>query len=398
MQWQMKILMLGNDDFSIWHFRRGLIKALVAEGHEIVVATPDGEYVDRLVDLGTRHIPVSIYRFMSPLRDLVLFWRILCLFRAERPDLVHTMTIKPNVYGAIAAKLAGVRRVVSLVPGLGYCFQDAEQRRPSPLQRVVTLLYRISGRLIYRMWFQNRDDRKLFIDAGIVTPEQAVLIPGSGVNLDEYNARRADPTRVAELRSELGLQDNDIVVLMMVARVIWCKGVKEFIAASQMAATWKRRVVFVLVGPTADDSPDLVDADYLKDQTSANFRWLGFQSDVREIISLADVVTLPSFYREGIPRVLLEAMALEKPIVTTDNVGCREVVEDGKNGYLIPVRDTQALASAIQKLTHDDILRAACGRQSRIKAENEFDEKVVVSRVMEDLYGLERTNAQLKAA
>ena len=164
---------------------------------------------------------------------------------------------------------------------------------------------------------------------------------------------------------------------------------RQFVEASERAAHWDAPVKFVLVGPLDPGSPDEVPEEYLRSKTSPRFAWLGFRSDVKEIVSLADVVTLPSYYREGVPRVLLEAMALNKPIVTTDNVGCREVVDEGKNGFLVPVRDSAAFASAVEKLVRDGALRTRFGSRSRAKVEAEFADTMVWKKVLNELYGLD---------
>jgi len=384
----MKVAMCNNNDFGIWQFRKGLVKALIDRGIEVTLLTPDGPFVPRLKGLGAKHAAVPFYRFNSPLHDLRLCYKLYRVFRAERPDIVHTMSVKANTYGALAAWLAGVPRIVSLVCGAGHAFSKGRTWKHVILQRAVSWLYWLAGRIIARTWFLNKDDLSLFVESGLIDEDKAVLILSEGVNLRDYSPDNVDAQALARLRAELGIDASTRVVLML-ARLNWSKGVRQFVEASQCAAQWGARVVFLLVGPPDPGSPDAVPVAYLQSKSSSHFIWRGFRQDVKELLSLADIVTLPSFYREGVPRSLLEGLAMKKPIVTTDNVGCREVVDEGKNGFLVPVKDSAALASAIETLVHDRRLCAAFGRHSRAKAQAEFDESLVVERVLAEVYGLD---------
>jgi N,N'-diacetylbacillosaminyl-diphospho-undecaprenol alpha-1,3-N-acetylgalactosaminyltransferase len=176
---------------------------------------------------------------------------------------------------------------------------------------------------------------------------------------------------------------------MMVARIVWSKGVKEFIEASTLVSQTCPNVRFLLVGPLDPGSPDEIPSSYVEQHLSPHFTWLGFQQDVKSILALADIVTLPSYYQEGIPRVLLEAMAMQKPIITTDNVGCREVVDDGMNGFLVPTQNVMALASAIQTLVKDESCRLRFGLHSRRKVQAEFDESLITEEVLTKLYKID---------
>jgi N,N'-diacetylbacillosaminyl-diphospho-undecaprenol alpha-1,3-N-acetylgalactosaminyltransferase len=385
----MKIAIVGNDDFSIWHFRKGLIKALIGRKVEVIVISPDGPYVQYLESLGVRHIATPIYRFLSPLRDLKLCLNLYRIFRREIPDIVHTITAKPNIYGAIAAKLARVPRTVSLISGLGYGFQkDGYSGRL--LSSIMSLMYWCSCNLSEKSWFQNQDDLELFIKKRMISRKKAVLIPGSGVNLQEYSRAKVNNLQTGRIKDELGIPANTPVVLMMVARLSWSKGVKEFVEAEKLLSAAGNPAHFLLVGPLDPDCPDSVPETFLRNNEKAQtqFTWLGFRNDVREIIAMADIVTLPSYYREGVPRVLLEAMAMQKPIVTTHNVGCKEVVDEGINGLLVPIKDPNSFAQAIRKILYDRARSVTMGKASRHKVEREFDEKRVISRVFDELYQL----------
>jgi N,N'-diacetylbacillosaminyl-diphospho-undecaprenol alpha-1,3-N-acetylgalactosaminyltransferase len=383
----MRIALVLNDDFSVWQFRKGLIRALRDRGHEVYAVTPPGPYVARLESLGAVHRPVPLYRFVSPLGDLRLIYALYRTLRQDRIELVHNMTVKPTIYGALAARLAGVPRVTALVSGIGIPFMAGGWKRRL-MRCAVAHLYRLALAMTDKAWFQNPDDLDLFVREGLVARERAVLIRGSGVDLEELSAERVDRPRVAALRQELQLEPDDTLVVMVVARLIWSKGVREFKEAARLLADRHPALRFVLVGPPEPGHPDAVSEGYLDQARPRNFTAVTrFREEVREILALADIVVLPSYFREGIPRVLLEALSLGKPIVTTDHPGCREVVEPHRNGYLVPIQDTRAVAEAIAALARDEGRRREFGAHSRRKAQREFDERDVVRRILREIYG-----------
>jgi N,N'-diacetylbacillosaminyl-diphospho-undecaprenol alpha-1,3-N-acetylgalactosaminyltransferase len=385
----VNIALVLNDDFSMWQFRRGLVRRLCALGHTVYTITPPGPYVERLEGLGAVHRPLRMYRFVSPVADVRLLYTLYRTLCRDRVELIHNMTVKPTIYGALAARLAGVPRVTALVSGLGIPFMAGGPGRKL-MRRTVQSLYRGALALTDKVWFQNPEDLDLFVADGLVDRAKAVLIRGSGVDLDEMSPARVDPTTITALRRDLGLEAGAAVAVMVVARLIWSKGVREFKEAARVLARRCPDLRFVLVGPYEPGHPDAVDRGYLDSDLPPNFTAVTrFHEEVREILALGDIVVLPSFFREGVPRVLLEALSLGKPIVTTDHPGCREAVEPHRNGWLVPVRDSRALADAIADLAADAGKRQRFGERSRRKAELEFDERVVVRRVLREVYGID---------
>lgn len=382
----MKIALVLSDDFSMWHFFRGLIEALIEKQLDVYVVTPSGPYVPALRGLGATHLPVKVSRFIDPLGDLRFFVTLLRLFRRHKIDIVCNITIKPIVYGAIAARLAHVRHVVGMVEGLGYSFMDATGWTTPVFQQIARQLYRVGCALSDRVGVANTDDLEYVVKEGIVKSSKARAFRSMvGVNVTRVSPAAVDHSVVERLRAELRL-NTSVKIVALVSRVVWSKGIKEFVQVSREASGWSQPMIFLLVGPLEPGAQDAVPEDYLLKEAPPGFIWMkGFRPELREILFLADVVTLPSYYREGIPRVLLEALAMGKPIVTTDNVGCRELVDEGKNGFLVPPRDALALASAIRALNESASLRARFGTYSRAKAEAEFDERVIVKRVIAEL-------------
>jgi glycosyltransferase involved in cell wall biosynthesis len=375
----VKLALVLNDDFSMWHFRRGLIETLVADGHEVYVITPPGLYVEKLRSLGVKHFPVSMNRFISPGEDLRLIYSLYSTFRQTGVQLVHNMTIKPNVYGAIAAKLAGVPRIVALVSGRGYAFSDKKTLRARALSCGAKALYRLAFRYTDRVWFQNQDDRDFFVNEHLVDAPKSIVIRSGGINLREFAAAKPQ-------------HDMTVTVTLVAARMVRSKGVLEFIQACKILHERMPHVRFVLVGPLDPRSPDAIGEDVLR-SAPATLSWLGFRSDIAEILGRSDIVALPSYYLEGVPRSLLEGMACGKALITTNTPGCRETVDHAVNGLLVPPRDAPALADAIMTLASDKPLRDRFGQRSRQKVESEFDERLVVARVLAELYELPRVSA-----
>jgi len=228
----MKIALVVNDNFTMWQFFRGLIEALVKRGFAVYLITPSGEYTERLEALGARHIAVPMSRFINPVNDLLTLWRLYKIFRRGAFDIVHNIQIKPTVFGAIAARMAGAPRVAGSTAGLGYPFFI---ENPGLFHRslawLILHLMRLGSRLSDKIWFQNGDDLDFFVTRGVVPSAKAVLIRSNGVNVEEYSAQAVDQSKVVSLRGELDLNDSDPIVTMVVARLIWSKGVKEFLEA-----------------------------------------------------------------------------------------------------------------------------------------------------------------------
>jgi glycosyltransferase involved in cell wall biosynthesis len=321
---------------------------------------------------------------MNPLADLAYLAALIGIFRRIRPDVVHAMTTKPNVYASIAARFVGVPRVVCSVEGLGHAFSEVDTRYLRAVRAATMFLYRVAGKAAHRVRFMNPDDSAFFLKNRLVAKEKAVLIVSEGVDLTEYGPFVLSPDRRAALRAEWS-EGKERLLVIMAARANWLKGVEDFIQASETLRSEIPRALFLLFGGI-DEGPQAVSQEYLEAKRSDHFRWLGWWSDLREVFACADIVVLPSRMREGVPSTLLEAMAFSVPIVTTDTVGCREVVADRKNGFLVKPGDVNGLAAAISRLCQDDTLRAQQGQESRVRVEQAFDQKDICSRIFTELY------------
>jgi glycosyltransferase involved in cell wall biosynthesis len=361
-------------DIVVW--RQALVRALPGAGFEAAVVAPPGPAVGAVAELGC---PVLTYpldrRGLNPVGELRSLTGLYAIYRRWRPVIAHHFTIKPNLYGTLAARLAGVPVVVGTVTGLGYVWTD-EGPTARVLRAVLGPAYRRVLRLADAVIYLNEDDRRT------LGGRRTVLIPGEGIDLEEFSPGAVPPERRAALRAELGLGPEDQVVLM-VGRMLRHKGVAEFVEAARRVRQVFPGAAFVLVGPSDPGNPARVPPEELRAWEAAGLvRYLGVRDDVRDLLALADVTVLPSYYREGIPRVLIEAAAMGRPLVATDVPGCREVVEHGVNGFLVPPRDPAALAGAIEALLKDPGLRAEFGAASRRLAEERFSDRQVVGRIL----------------
>ena len=359
------IAIVINTSWNIYNFRIGLLKALRQEGYKILAIAPKDNYSDKLIELGFDYHEIKINnKGTNPLQDLLLMFSFYRLYKKLKPDVLLHYTIKPNIYGTLAAKLAGIPSLNN-VSGLGTVFLNDNFS-----SKLAQKLYRFSMRYAQKVFFQNPDDRQLFIDKRLLAESQTALLPGSGINLEEFYPSPASKNK------------EDPFVFLLIARMIKDKGVLEFVkAAGQIRNTTHAPVEFCLLGEIYPANPTAISRDEIKDwQDQGLIKYLGHVDDVAVKINQSDCVVLPS-YREGLSRVLLEAAALAKPIITSDTPGCRDVVDDAVNGYLCRVKDSKDLANQMQKmldLSHEQ--RRAMGQKGRLKVEHEFDEKIVIKK------------------
>lgn len=356
----MHVLITVNDAWNILNFRRGLVEALLADGHRLTILAPAGGALDELQRLGCNAVPLLMDRKgTSPLRDTVLLLRLIRHFWALSPDVILSFTIKNNIFGALAARLLRLRFVPN-VTGLGTAFLSG-----SVMQRIVERLYRVAFRSVQVVFFQNSDDRDLFLRLGIVRDKQAQLLPGSGIDLNHFKPRACPETGK--------------VVFLLIARVLRQKGVLEYAEAAAILRETYPQAEFQLLGAMGVDNRSAIDPKAVQIwQENNTIKYLGTSTDVRKEIARADCIVLPS-YREGTPRSLLEASAMELPVVATDVPGCRQVVEDRVSGLLCNVRDSESLSKAMKKIIlMKPEQRALMGKAGRARMAAFYDQEHVI--------------------
>lgn len=382
----MNIAFVCPDGLSVILFCKGIIRALQSiPGARVFVMCDPGSYEEEITSLGATCILVPMYRWFSPWEDLKYCWFLSRAMRRHKCEVVLNFTTKSNIYGAFAGSLAGARCNFMHVVGLGSGFAPGQDIRGRMLRWTFVLLYRMACRLSHKIWFTNRRDLEFFTERGMI-PEQKAVLSRNYLDTNEYADELVSEQRKEEARSLCGVNYGEKMVIM-VARMIWQKGIREFAEAAELLRDSHRKLRFILVAPLETASQDAVPESFVHDkELTANFKWVGFQDDVKRLYAIADLAVLPTYYKEGgYPRALLEPMAMGKPVITTTSEDCRGTVEEGKNGFLVPIQDSKALAEAIDRVISDDALRKALGDYSRVKAMRDFDERSIVLGALRDL-------------
>jgi glycosyltransferase involved in cell wall biosynthesis len=371
-------LLVANWDWVIYNFRLPLARSLRDHGYEVVLVFPYGKFLERIRREGFRCIHWPLDRgSLNPLRDGRALWQLARIYRRERPDIVHHFTIKPNLYGSLAARWSGFNHqragpsaVINTFTGLGFMFSDHPKARLLRPGLIPLLRYALHGP---RTWtvFQNDWNRTFFLQRGWVPASRSTVIVGSGVDIHRFR-----PAAVEQGEGPAG----GPVTVLMACRILWDKGVGEFVQAARMLRQKGVPVRFRLVGGLDPGNPAHVPEERVRAWVREGLiEWLGPRDDMPELLRSAHVAVLPS-YHEGAPRFLLEAAATGLPLVATDIEGCRTVVRHGENGFLVPVRDASALAEAIERLACDPALRERMGRASRAIAVDAFDEAKILAQ------------------
>lgn len=363
------IALSSNSIGDIAKGRRSLIEALQREGYRIAVLTPGGGEEVPLAIKGVQFHAVPMKpRGLSPFEDLATFLSYRRTLRRIGARAFLGFTIKPNIYGSLAARSLGLKRINNIT-GLGVMFA-----RRGPLAALVRTLYRLALSNSYTVFFQNRDDRDLFVGSKLIRAEQARILPGSGVDL-----RRFSPTPAKKTEGS--------AVFLLAGRLLWDKGVGEYVAAARTLKERHPELQFQILGFVEPPSAEAVPvADLERWSAEGVVQYLGSADDVRPAFAAADCIVLPSYYREGVPRVLLEGAAMAKPLITANSPGCRDAVEDGITGLLCEPRSQDSLADALERFADMAVgQRLAMGKAGRAKMEREFDEKIVHRAYVEAL-------------
>lgn len=358
----LHIVLTVNAAWNILNFRLPVVRAFLAQGHRItILAPPDPDSAAKLTDLGCAFVPLSMdVKGLSPARDGKLVLEYRRHFKALRPDVVFSYTIKNNLFGALAAKSMSIPFVPN-VTGLGTAFLSG-----GLLETVAETLYKLCFRNLPLIFIQNRDDRALFLDRGLVREDQVCLLPGSGIDLTAFPAAPYPP-------------DDAPVSFLMIARLIRDKGVVEYAEAARQVKAARPDTQIRLLGPLGAENRGAIDPAIVDGWVQDGIvDYLGATDDVRPFIADASCVVLPS-YREGAPRTLIEAAAMARPLIATDVPGCRDVVQDGQTGFLCTVQDANSLAQAMIRfadLSHP--ARAKLGAAGRRKVETEYDVLIII--------------------
>ena len=363
-----KIVICSNTAWSIYNFRLNLIRSLKNEDYEVVIIAPYDEYAEKLKSEFEYYDVFMNNKGTNPVEDIKTLWNYYNLYKKIKPSIVLNFTIKPNIYGTLACGFLNIK-TINNIAGLGTLFINQNL-----ITKLVKFLYKISQRKATKIFFQNKDDYHLFLNEKLVDKNKCDILPGSGVDTEKFKP--------------IGIEKKDnIFRFLLIARMLWDKGVGEYIEAARIIKQKYKNVEFQLLGPIGVDNPQAISKEQIDKWVSEGIvNYLGVSDNVKEYIAKADCIVLPSFYREGVPRTLLEAASMQKPIITTNSVGCKEVVDDGINGYLCEVRNTKDLANKMEKmlnLSEED--RIKMGKAGRKKIIEKFDEKIVIDKYLKTI-------------
>jgi len=367
-KYKKHILLVANTLWSIYNFRYGILKDLIEKGNKVTVVGPQDEYVQQLIDMGCNVELIKLCpQGKNPFKDLFFIYKLSTIYKKLKPDFIFHYTIKLNIYGSIAAGLTNCKSI-AITTGLGFVFN-----KDTLLTKFISLLYALSFKFTKEVWFLNEDDKAVFIRRNIISENKAFVLASEGVDTEYF----APAPKITPDLSSKNITD---VTFLLIARMLWDKGVGEYVEAARNIKAIYSNVRFQLLGACDAENPSAISSKEIDNwQKEGIVEYLGVTKDIRPYINDADCVVLPSFYREGVPRVLMEAAAMGKPIITTDNVGCKDVVLDGQTGFLCKPKDSTDLAKVMHEfisIPHDK--KILMGSRGREFMKNKFDEKLII--------------------
>lgn len=362
-----KILLTANTTFAVYNFRYGLMKALEKQGYQIVVVAPKDTHSEDIKKNGWKYIELKMdRRGANPLKDLKLIYDYYRILKKEKPKVSLQFTIKPNIYGNIAANFLKIP-TINNITGLGDIFDSNGVKN-----KIVKNMYKLSFKFPKKVFFQNDDDLNIFLNNKLIDKKICGRLPGSGVDIEKFKI--------------LNKEKNDKKFkFLFLGRINENKGVRLIYEASKKLKEKYPNVEFQLLGKVYEEEQIHISKDEMKIwEKETNIKYLGTSKDVRNEIKECDCIIFPSYYREGVPRSLIESAAMGKPIITTDNVGCRDIVSNGYNGFLAKPKDLDSLIEKIEKvLNMNKFELTQLGISGRLKVEKEFDEKIVIQKYLE---------------
>ncbi len=362
------IVIVANTAWSVFNFRHGLLVRLLNDGYHISVVAPNDKFSEKLKDMGCNFVdlPMSA-KSVNPFDDIKLVTLLYRYYRNLKPDFIIHYTIKPNIYGSLAAKVAGIPSL-AITTGLGYTFVN-----DNFIAKIARKLYKMAFRYPKEVWFLNEDDRQAFLTYSLVSENKAKLLHGEGVNVSHFS-----PISISS--------SNNSTTFLLIARMLWDKGVGEYIDAARVIKNKYPATHFQLLGACDVPNPSIISREQISIWESEGIvEYLGTTDDVRTILANVDCVVLPS-YREGIPRTMLEAAAMAKPLIVSDAPGCKDVVINGKTGFLCKVKNRDSLAAAMELIINQSTQeRVDMGVAGRNLVLHKFDERVVIERYIDML-------------
>ncbi len=360
----MLIVFSGNTSWSMYNFRLGLIKNFLKFGYDVCVVAPEDNYTERIVAEGIKFIPITRLNRSgnNPLQDFSLYREYVEVYTKLQPAFIFHYTIKPNIYGTLAARSCKIKSI-SITTGLGNAFSDK-----GVLFYVAKYLYKLSSAYAVEVWFLNSNDKAVFVDNTIVPEQKCFILPGEGVDTSLFKPFDSYP-------------DNKSTSFLLISRMLYDKGIQVFAEASRILIKKGYSISSLLLGQIDKQNPEGISIETIRGwQQEGLVQYLGSTTDVKPYIENVNAVVLPSYYKEGIPRSLLEAACMERPIITTVNPGCADVVDDGVNGYLCEIKNVEDLAAKMEKFIHLSFdQKRRMGIAGRKKIQNTFDQNRIIN-------------------
>lgn len=366
---KLKLFIVDSEDWTFWFHRLSLAKTIEANGFETMLITRCNDYANQIKQEGVNVSHIDFVRSSKlPMKDFLNIYKLRNIFKKNKPDIIHNVALKTILVSSIAAFFSKNVVVVNAFTGLGYVF-SSDQFLAKIIRLLIKPIFKIfSMRSNFWAIFQNPDDMELFIEQGLAIPDRSVLIRGSGVDINEYSQTS---------------DKNDIPVVMLASRMLWDKGVGEFIEVAKIARKNNMNARFVLVGDIDPENPMCIPEATLKTWVNEGYiEWHGHCSNMPEKLSAASIVCLPS-YREGLPKILLEAASVGRPLIATDVPGCREIVKNNENGILVKLKDVGSLYKAVDLLVNNKNLRVDMGKKSRKLVESELSNEIINAKTIE---------------
>lgn len=363
-----KLLFLITEDWYFCSHRLPLAIAAKDAGFDVSILTRVKKHGTMIKDAGLELVPITLARCgRNPVSEGGFIRELVSIYRQEKPDIVHHVAMKPVLYGSIAARLAGCKNVINAMAGMGFVFTSS-QAKARILRPIVSKAYRLLlNRPGYRLILQNYDDVDFFTKSNLIDPRKIALIRGAGVDTTQFTH---------------GLEPSGRLTIVLASRLLYDKGVKEFVEAAQQLHDGGIDARFVLVGDSDHENPASITKDQISQWVnSGSIEWWGHRDNMPGVFEQAHIICLPS-YREGLPKVLLEAAASVKPIVATDVPGCREIVRHNKNGLLVPPKNSTALAEALKTLILNPAMRRQMGLAGRKLVQQEFSQEIVIEQTL----------------
>lgn len=365
-----KILILANNDGGLYHFRKELLESFVQNNYEVIISVPEGKYKSQIEEIGCTYVVTGMDRHgMNPFKDGMLFLKYGKMIKKYKPDIVLTYTIKPNIYGALQARIRKVPYLVN-VTGLGMALQNV-----GFMQKILLLMYRISMKKAACVFFQNEQNLRFMKEYGCVNSPTR-LIPGSGVNIKEY--------------AQMPYPKNPVTHILNITRIMKDKGIEEFLAAAERIKLTYPDVIFEVLGDYEEDTKAIYEPRIEKLQKKDIIKYYGYQKDVRPFIGNCHLVLNPT-YHEGMSNVLLEAAASGRPVAASNISGCKEIFEDGKGGIAFEAQSVDALVGALERflgMSYEE--RRTMGAEARKYVEKFFDRQIVIQAYLEEINTIEK--------